>query len=85
MLVFPNLSSARHPSPMANKSGQQAERVKEGGDWSFMRVWREHSQHQRVQISLHNHVLHAAHRLLQKVRVGRIGVVHVDFFLVITH
>ena len=32
-------------------------------------------------IALHDHVLHRVHRFLQKIRVGRVGIVDVDFFV----
>ena len=39
------------------------------------------SENERVEIPLHDHVLHRLHGDLEQVRVGRVGVVDVDFFL----
>jgi hypothetical protein len=37
-----------------------------------------------MQIPLHNHVLHTLHRLIQQIRVGRIGEVHVGLLARVT-
>ena len=41
-------------------------------DWT-----RSLSQHQVMQIPLHDHVLHTLHSLVEQVRVGGVGVVHI--------
>ena len=43
------------------------------------------SQHQLVQIPLHNHVLDTLHRLVQKVGVGGVGEVHVGLLARVAH
>jgi len=41
---------------------------------------RPHSQHQTVQIPLHNHILHTLHRLIQQISIRRVGEVDVNLF-----
>ena len=43
------------------------------------------SQHQLVQVPLHNHVLDTLHRLVQKVGVGSVGEVHVGLLARVAH
>jgi hypothetical protein len=43
------------------------------------------SQHQLVQIPLHNHVLDTLHRLVQQVGVGSVGEVHVCLLARVAH
>lgn len=46
---------------------------------------RKCSQHQLVQVPLHDHVLHALHRLVEQVGVGGVGKVHVSFLGRVAH
>jgi hypothetical protein len=43
------------------------------------------SQHQLVQVPLHNHVLDTLHRLVQKIGVGSVGEVHVGLLARVAH
>lgn len=42
-------------------------------------------QHKLVQVALHNHILHALHRLVKQIGVGRVCVVHVYFLVRVAH
>lgn len=43
------------------------------------------SQHKLMQIPLHNHILHALHRLVQQGRIRSICIMHIGLLVRITH